>query len=102
MWSIRRRLDMRCSSWSGADPSVPLARARLTVEHLLVMVADFGRNAGGQVKLSRNASAARLSASHGACHPPMESRAAGLGPICPTHHAPGAQTGLWRWISERR
>ena len=62
---------------------MPLARARVTVDHLLVMVADFGRNAGGQVKLSRNASAARLSASHGACHPPMELRAAGVDPICP-------------------
>ena len=81
---------------------MPLSRARVIVEHLLVMVADFGRNAGGQVKLSRNASAARLSASEGGCSPPMESRAAGLGPIFQTHHAPGAQTGLWRWISERR
>ena len=53
---------------SSPDPSVPLARARVTVDHLLVMVADFGRNAGGQVKLSRNASAARLSASEGACN----------------------------------
>ena len=41
-WSIRRRLDVRCSSWSSADPSVPFARARVTVDHLLVMlmVAD--------------------------------------------------------------